>query len=207
MPVQNLVNAIENMDVRDFDTLVKDALDEGTGPVEILNALSKGLETVGQRFERGEYFLSELIVAGEMMQKALAILKPTLEATQAAPQHTIILGTIEGDMHSIGKDIIKSLLISAGFRVHDLGIDVPVNTFTEKAMETRAEIVGISALLSTAVLKSKDLIESLRAAGIRSSVKAIMGGAAVRDWMISRYGVDAVTNDAVQGLKIIKSWV
>lgn len=125
MPVQNLVNAIENMDVRDFDTLVKDALDEGTGPVEILNALSKGLETVGQRFERGEYFLSELIVAGEMMQKALAILKPTLEATQAAPQHTIILGTIEGDMHSIGKDIIKSLLISAGFRVHDLGIDVP----------------------------------------------------------------------------------
>lgn len=74
-------------------------------------------------------------------------------------------------------------------------------------METRAEIVGISALLSTAVLKSKDLIESLRAAGIRSSVKAIMGGAAVRDWMISRYGVDAVTNDAVQGLKIIKSWV
>lgn len=207
MGLQNLVDAMENIEVRDFETLVKDTLAQGTGCIEILNALSKGLERVGQRFERGEYFLSELVVAADLMQKALAILKPKLEATQVAPQHAIIIGTIEGDIHSIGKDIIKSLLLSVGFRVYDLGIDVPVGAFLEKAKETGAGIVGVSALLSTTVVKLKNLTESLREAGIRSSVRVIVGGAAVRDWMIAEYGVDAVTNDAIQGLKIVKSWV
>jgi 5-methyltetrahydrofolate--homocysteine methyltransferase len=144
-------------------------------------------------------------MSGEIMKRALEILKPYLR-TEGGSKGKIILGTIIGDLHDIGKEIIKTLLISAGFEVYDLGVDVPPEKFVEKAREVGARIIGISALLSTSIVNSAEVVKKLREEGIRDKVKVIVGGAAARPWMIEEYGVDAVVNDAVKGLEMIRGW-
>ena len=119
----------------------------------------------------------------------------------------VVLGTIIGDLHDIGKEIIKSLLISDGFKVYDLGVDVPPKKFVDKAIETNSSIIGISALLSTSIANTADVVEALKEAGIREEFKIIIGGAAARSWMIEKYGVDAAVYDGIKGLKTIRKWV
>jgi 5-methyltetrahydrofolate--homocysteine methyltransferase len=139
------------------------------------------------------------------MKRALSVLKPRLRAGVEGGGK-IVLGTIFGDLHDIGKEIAKSLLVSAGFEVFDLGVDVSPEKFVKKAEETGAKVIGVSALLSTSIANSADVVKALKAAGIRDKVKVIVGGAAARPWMIEEYGVDAVVYDAVKGLEIIREW-
>jgi len=139
------------------------------------------------------------------MKNVLSVLKRHLKA-ETGSEGKIVLGTIIGDLHDIGKEIVKSLLISSSFEVYDLGIDVPPEKFVEKAKETGTKIIGISALLSTSIANTADVVKALKEDGIRDKVKVIVGGAAARPWMVEKYGVDAAVYDAIKGLEIIKKW-
>ena len=200
-----LRNALVELNATEVDELLQESLSLQLDPVEVLDVLRSGMEEVGRLFEDGEYFVSELVMAGEIMKRALDVLKPYLKA-ECEGTGKIVLGTIIGDLHDIGKGIVKSLLLAAGFEVYDLGVDVPPERFVKKAKETGAEIIGISALLSTSIVNTAEVVKALEKAGIRSRVKVIVGGAAARPWMTEKYGVDAAVNDAVNGLKIIKGW-
>lgn len=200
-----LREALVNMDSAKVIDLINDALHIKLDPMGIIEALRSGMDEVGRRFESGEYFISELVMSGEIMKRALEILKPYLKS-EGESRGKIVLGTIIGDLHDIGKEIIKTLLVSAGFEVHDLGVDVPPEKFVEAAKETGARIIGISALLSTSIVNTAEVIRKLREKGLRDKVKVIVGGAAARPWMVESYGLDAAVNDAVKGLEIIKGW-
>jgi len=203
--LDSLKAALVELNAVKVNELLKESLSSGLKPMEILNALRSGMEEIGRLFEDGEYFVSELVMAGELMKRALSILKPYLRI-EATARGRIVLGTIIGDLHDIGKEIVKSLLISAGFEVYDLGIDVPPERFVKKAKETGAKIIGISALLSTSIANTADVVRALKKAGLRGKVKVIVGGAAARPWMVREYGVDAAVYDAIKGLEIIKRW-
>ena len=200
-------DAIVNLELNKIQDTVREALDSGLSPVEVLRELQEGMQEVGSRFQQCQYFFSELIMAGETMKEALRNLKPLLESSRAKAVGKIVIGTIQGDLHDIGKDIVSTLLFSAGFEVHDLGIDVPPAKFAEKAKETDANVVGVSALLSVTVPTVSEVAEALSQKGLRSKVKIIAGGAAMRPDYATKLGIDAAVNDAVEGVKIIKDWV
>ncbi|MEM2942060.1 MAG: corrinoid protein [Candidatus Bathyarchaeia archaeon] len=200
-------DAIVNLEVGKIQDIVQEALGAGRPPMEILKELQEGMQEVGSRFQRGEYFFSELIMAGETMKEALKVLKPLLGSGRADAAGKIVIGTIQGDLHDIGKDIVSTLLFSAGFEVHDLGIDVPPSRFVEEAEEAGASIIGVSALLSVTVPTVSKVAEVLKEKGLRSKVKIIAGGAAMRPEYAEKLGIDAAVNDAVEGVEIIKGWV
>ena len=198
---------IADLSEDDLITAIRDALKNGVDPYEILNSLRSGMEEVGRLYEKGEYFISELVYAGELMKSAMEILQPHMRVDQASSKASIVLGSALGDIHDIGKEIVKALLVSAGFEVHDLGVDVPPKAFVDKAREVDAKIIGISALLSTTTHAASEVVKLLGKAGLKGKVKVILGGAAVRDWMVKEFGVDAAVRDAMEGVKIVRSWV
>jgi methylmalonyl-CoA mutase cobalamin-binding domain/chain len=181
-------------------------LNDKNAPKDIFDALGKGMNEVGRKYEKSEFFLSDLIMAGETMKKALNVLMHYMKVNEG-DKGKIILGIIEGDLHDIGKNIVNSILTSSGFIVYDLGIDVPPKRFVEKTKETGTDIIGISALLSTSIPTTAKVIEELQKEGLRDKVKVIIGGAAVREWNIEKYGIDAAVNDVIKGINIIQSWV
>ena len=205
--LKKLTDALVKLNVDRVGELVRQALDGGNDPIAVLEAIQKGMEDVGQLFENGEYFLSELIMAGECSKEAIRILQPHLASVKAGYDGKVVLGTIIGDLHDIGKNIVNSLLVSAGLDVYDLGIDVPPEKFAEKAEEENADVIGVSALLTTSLPACEEVVKTLKNKGLRPHVKIILGGAAVRPWTIERYRVDAAVNNAVEGVNIIKSWV
>jgi len=198
-------DTLVNLEIDKMQDCVRSALDSGSSPIEILKDLEAGMQEVGLRFQQSQYFFSELIMAGETMKEALKILKPLLKSSQAKGK--VVIGTIQGDLHDIGKDIVSTLLFSSGFEVHDLGIDVPPEKFAEKVKETGANVVGVSALLSVTVNTVSQVAEVLQREGLRDKVKIIAGGAAMRGEYVKRLGIDAAVNDAVEGVGIIKEWV
>lgn len=200
-------DAISELEADRVKRLVNDYLKKGIPPLDILSALRKGLEKVGQKFEEHKYFISELILAGEIMKNALTQLKPHIKTEKMQIKSRIVLGTAFGDLHDIGKEVVKTLLISVGFEVYDLGVDVHPQKFVDEARKMNANIIGVSALLSTTTPIAAEVVNELKKAGLRDKVKVIVGGAAVRDWMVKEYGVDAAVNDAVKGVNIIESWV
>jgi methylmalonyl-CoA mutase cobalamin-binding domain/chain len=204
--LEDLRKSIVDLEEQRLNELLKTYLNNGVDPNEIVGALRDGLEEIGKKFERGEYFLSELIMAGEIMKGAMNLLEPHFKGGASASRGKIVLGTIIGDLHDIGKNIIKMLLASAGFEVYDLGIDVPPREFVEAAKRVRADILGISTLLSVTVPKTAEVVKLLEESGLRKKVKVIIGGAVVRKEHEKMFGVDAAVNDAVKGLKVIKSW-
>ena len=205
--IKIIFDSLVEFKIEDFDSSLKEALEKDLDPLEILDTLREAMEEVGARFEKGEYFLSELIMAGEMMKDAVKTLTPSMKGIEVPKKGKVVVGTIEGDLHDIGKDIVATLLFSEGFQVYDLGIDVPPSSYVEKAEEVGADIIGISALLSTTITKASNVVEALREKGMREKVKVIMGGAAVRKKHVDEFGVDAAVYDAVEGVKIIKTWM
>jgi len=203
-----LKRAIVELNISGVSDIVEKALSAGFDSKEILEALRSGMEDAGHKFAVGEYFLSDLIMAGETMKEALKVLHPCLRIdAQNSVQGKVVLGTILGDLHDIGKEIVKTLLISAGFEVHDLGIDVPPEKFVEEARKVGAYVIGVSALLSTTVPTTAKIVQCLKEEKAHDEIKTIIGGAACRLWMVEKYGVHAAVNDAVEGIDIIKSWM
>lgn len=198
--------AMGNIEEEQVQQSVKRALSAGFQPTQILEALRKGLEIVGQRYNSCEYFLSELIICGQIMKNTMTTLEPHMMNKSFATKGRIVLGTALGDIHDIGKNIVRTMLVSQGYEVHDLGVDVLPDRFVEKAKEIGAKVIGVSALLSTTVPVSLDITRQIEKEGWRSQVRVILGGAAVRKVMTESHHVDAAVNDVIEGLNIIKGW-
>jgi len=181
-----------------------DALANHVDPLEAVeNGLAKGLRDVGRRFEAGEMFLMQLILSGEAMKTGLELLKPEMlkQKKQLAVSGKFLIGTVEGDIHDIGKSIVAAMLTAEGFDVVDLGVDIPDKVFVEKTKELKPNILGLSALMTTTRTKQRDVIEALKQAGIRNDVKVIVGGATVTPEWAQEIGADAYAEDAIDATK------
>lgn len=205
---EKLVTAIAELYEEEAMSLVHAMLDAGEDPQVILNATSEAMRIIGTRFDEREYFLPELIIAGDLMKQIAELVKPKL-ATKAAttkPLGKIVLGTVAGDIHDIGKDVVGFMLDANGFEVHDLGVDVPVATFIAKIREVQPEIVGLSGFLTLAFEQMKVTVEAIKAAGLRDQVKIMIGGAIMDSEAAQYVGADAYGANATAAVKIAKSW-
>lgn len=205
-PLGNISTAMGKMEDELVQQYIKQALSTGHPATQVLDALRNGLEIVGQRYNSGEYFLSELIISGQIMKDAMKTLEPYMKSKSFATKGRIVLGTALGDIHDIGKNIVKTMLLSQGYEVLDLGVDVPADRFTLTAKDRDTKVIGISALLSTAVPVSMEVVKQLEKDGRRSQIKVILGGASVRQNMTESYHVDAAVVGVTDGLDIIKRW-
>ena len=201
--LQEMVLALNQQGVK---KATQDALDQGFSAQEIiLNGLAKGMKAVGERFECGEFFLPELVLSAETMKAALNILRPYMVKAGTMPGHKIVLATPRGDIHDIGKNILGGLLEGNGFEVYDLGVDVPPEEIVKKAKEVKADVIGLSALVSTGVSSMAETIIILKEKDIPA--KVIIGGAACTPEAAKIVGADGYGKDAWQGLQIIEQWV
>lgn len=173
----------------------------------VVAACQGGMAIVGDLFEQGEYFVGDLIFAGELLNNAIAILKPVIGSGSSAKIGTMVLGTVAGDLHDIGKNIFRSMAEAAGFAVHDLGIDVPAQVFADKIIEVKPDILGMSGVLTLALDSMKETVEALAQAGVRDGVKIIIGGNPVTSEACLMIGADAFTTNAAEGVKICQGWV
>ncbi len=204
---QEMAQSIIDGDSDVSTELARRAVDEGINPLEAISeGFVTGVNKVGEDFAKGDAFLPELVMAGEAMKAAVAVLEPELarRGTERTMLGKVILCTVEGDIHEIGKTLVGTMLSSAGFKVFDLGVDVPVMKVVEKAREVNADIVAMSALLTTTMVHQKDVIEALEDIGIRSKVKVMVGGAPVtREW-VNQIGADGYSEDAIGAIKVAK---
>lgn len=198
--IEEIRNDIINYDPEEVVKKCKKALDSGVDPLKIIEeGIAKALKTVGDGFEKGELFLVHLISAASAAEKGLKdVIEPELRRRNLSRKvlGRVVLGTVEGDIHDIGKNIVASLLFSSGFEVYDLGKDVPVTEFINKVKEVDADIVAASALLSTTMPVQKELIEELKTEGLRERVKVIVGGAPVTAEWAEEIGADGYAEDA-----------
>ena len=184
---------------------VKAAIAAGLEPMAIIDgALVAGMRTVGEKYASGEYFLPNLIVSANGMKQAMALLEPELKARRQELKAlgTVVIGTVRGDIHEIGKSLVATMLSANGFEVHDLGVDVPAETFVVRVRETGANLVGLSALLTTTMHGQKDVIEALSKAGLRAQVKVMVGGAPVSRTWADGIGADGWAQDAVSAVDL-----
>lgn len=204
---KSMAQAVIDGDDDAAETLAQQALDRGIDPLEAINrGLTPGMDVVGDLYATGEYFLPDLILGGEAMKAALAVLEPALAASGQERQvlGTVVLGTVEGDIHEIGKSLVGSMLSAHGFRVHDLGIDVEAEVFVAQAREYSADIVALSALLTTTMLRQRDVIEHLAEAGLRERVKVMVGGSPVTQAWAEEIGADGFAEDAAGAVTVAK---
>ena len=188
-------------DIEKTETLVKAALDAGVPAKEVLdNYLVPGMDEVGRKFQQGEYFFPELLVAGEAMKAAMAILKPVLVKKGAANVGTFVIGTVKNDIHDIGKNIVIMMLEGNGWDVTDLGVDVPTEKFVQAVREKKYDVMGMSALLTTTIPQLADAIKALKDAGLRDKVKVMVGGVSVTPEYAKKIGADGYGKDAVEAV-------
>src|SRR4030042_2020318 len=187
--------------------LAQQSIAQGIDPLEAISqGYVIGVNKVGEDFANGDAFLPELVMAGEAMKAAVAVLEPELArlGTERKMLGKVVLCTIEGDIHEIGKTLVGTMLSSAGFQVFDMGVDVPVMKVVEKAREVGADIIAMSALLTTTMVHQQDVIEALEDVGIRSKVKVLVGGAPVtKDW-VKQIGADGYSEDAIGAINVAK---
>ena len=190
--------------------LTKKAMAAGLEPLVIIGqGLVPGMDIVGAKFQTGEYFLPHLIIAASGMQQAMELLEPELRARGQAAESagTVVIGTVKGDIHEIGKSLVATMLSANGFQVHDLGVDVPTETFIARVKETGANLVGLSALLTTTMTVQRQIIEALVEAGVREQVKVIVGGAPVSQEWANTIGADGYAEDAVAAVEMARRLV
>ena len=209
MDFEELTELIVELEVDDIANAVKVALEEDEkDPFEILTALTKGMDEVSRRYEEFEYFLGELVLAGDTMKAGLEILKPALAASDKTKEkRKVVIATVKGDQHDLGKNILGTLLLSANFEVYDLGRDVNAETIVEKVMETGASVVALSSLLSMTVDQIGVVHKALKEAGVRDKVRLIVGGAPLNMDLAKRFGADDYADDAIEGVRHIKKLI
>ena len=199
-----LAEAVIMGETDDAEALAKEALVKGLDPLQcITEGLTKGIQKVGELFASGEYFLPELIIGADAMKMALDILEPALVGDQAREvAGTIVIGTVEGDLHEIGKTLVGTMLTANGFKVIDIGVDKSTSEFIDVIKDSGADIVGASALLTTTMLQQKKLIEALVETGLRDKVKVMVGGAPVTKSFCKEIGADGYAEDAISAIDI-----
>jgi len=204
---KQLVNAIADMREEEALKVVKEMVEGGSGPMAILDAAREALDLVGQRYEEGIYFLPELMLAGEMMNQITDIVKPELAKLPEIKRHgKVLIGTVEGDIHDIGKNIVTFMLDASGFDVLDLGVDIPPQKFVQAIQEFQPQVVGLSGFLTLAFDAMKETVEAIQAAGLRDKVKIMIGGGQINEEVKKYTGADAYGNDAMAGVSLAKKW-
>jgi methanogenic corrinoid protein MtbC1 len=206
---EKLVNAIADMNEEEALQLARQMLDAGEDPREVLDAGREAMSIIGARYEAKEYFLPELIIGGEVLKEIADLAKPRLKTQmdQAKPQGKILLGTVAGDIHDIGKDIVGFILDINNFEIHDLGVDVPPQVFVDKIKEVQPDILGMSGFLTLAFEQMKTTVEAIKEAGLRDKVKIMIGGAPMDDSAARFIGADAYGADASAAVKLANGWL
>lgn len=202
---QRLTDSLVSGDPETCEILTKQAIAEGIEPLLIIErGLIPGMNIVGEKFSSGEYYLPDLIIAANGMKKAMALLEPELLAREEKFETAgvVVLGTVQGDIHEIGKSLVGTMLTANGYTVYDLGADVPIETFILKIKETSADILGMSALLTTTMTVQRDVIKALVDAGLRDQIKVMVGGAPVTRTWADQIGADGYAEDAMGAVKI-----
>ena len=204
---ESLVHALVEMQEDEALRKTREMLEEGADPLAILEACSTAMETVGMRFEKGEYFLPHLMMAGEMLNQISEMIKPLIrEERSGAGRGRVLIGTVKGDIHDIGKNIVIFLLEANGFEVRDIGIDQPPEKFVEAIRSFRPQVVGMSGLLTLAFDSMKKTVQAIEEAGLRKEVKIIIGGGQITEKVREYTGADAYGPDAVAGVRLVRQW-
>jgi 5-methyltetrahydrofolate--homocysteine methyltransferase len=205
---QVLYDAILNGESQKARAATKDALDAGATPMQLLSeAMIPAMDEVGRLFEAEEYFVPELLLAGRAMKSAMELLRPLLAASGQAPTTRVAIGTVKGDLHDIGKNIVASMLEGGGFEVIDLGADVPPEKFVAAVKERQPQIICMSALLTVTMPAMRTTIEALTAAGLRKDVKVLIGGAPVTSQYADEIGADGYSDNASTAVTLVRSFV
>jgi 5-methyltetrahydrofolate--homocysteine methyltransferase len=201
---ENLIKGKAN----EVKTLVQQALDEGTKPEEVLNnGLLAGMAVVGERFKKNEVYVPEVLIAARAMKMGSEVLKPLLAESGVEATGKVVLGTVKGDLHDIGKNLVGMMLEGSGFEVVDLGTDVPSQKFVDAARENKATIVGASALLTTTMTAMKEVVEAFHASDLNGKVKIMIGGAPVTQAFCTEIGADGYAPDAASAADLAKTFV
>jgi methanogenic corrinoid protein MtbC1 len=204
---KDLVKILADLKEQEVMEIVKSRLSAGEDPLKILGDARKGMEIVGQRFASSEYFIPDLVYSGEILRAVTEMVKPKLAKTTASKKlGKIVFGTVAGDIHDIGKDIVVFMLDVNGFEVYDLGVDVPAQKFVDKIKETGAPIVGLSGFLALAFDSMKQTVDAMKAAGVRDKVKVMIGGGQITEEVKKYTGADAYGKDAMTGVSLAKKW-
>ena len=193
------------LDIDNIASSIEERLESGSNPLDLLKALTEGMNEVGRRYEQGEYFLSELVLAGETMKEAFAVLDPHFTIEEQGDRKPVIIATVKGDNHDIGKNILGTMLLSAGFEVIDLGVDCSKEQIIDAVNKHDVKVVALSCLLTTTMKEIADVEKGLREAGLRDSVKLIVGGAPLSLKMAKELGADEYGADAIDGVRRIKA--
>ena len=203
-----LSKAIEEGNRENAVQLTTEALSDGANPQDIVaHGLQAGMGMVGEKFSSGEYFLPDMLMAARAMNACLEVLKPLLEKTGIPTIGKVVIGTVEGDMHDIGKNVVATFLKGSGFEVFDLGLNVPDNKFIDEVREKKADILGLSALLTTTMPFMGRIIKALEAGGLRSGVKVLVGGAPITQDYANYIGADAYAHDGGKAITVCKQLV
>jgi methanogenic corrinoid protein MtbC1 len=205
---KQLINAIADMREEEALKLVKEMVAGDSDPMAILDDAREAMDLVGKRYEEGTYFLPELMLAGEMLNQVTDVLKPELAKLPEIERHgKVLLGTVEGDIHDIGKNIVTFMLDVNGFDVLDLGVDVSPQKFVEAIGDFQPQVVGLSGFLTLAFDTMKDTVDAIEAAGLRDQVKVMVGGGQMDDQVRAHTGADAYGRDAMAAVKLAKDWI
>ena len=206
--LEEVASAVERGKAKLVPGLVEEALDEGIDPVEILNkGMIDAMSVVGEKFKNNEIFVPEMLVAARAMKKGVEVLKPHLAGDADVSIGKAVIGTVQGDLHDIGKNLVCLMVESAGFEVQDLGVDVPAERFVEAAQDPAVKIVGVSALLTTTMPAMRTTVEALNAAPNRADFKVMVGGAPISQAFADEIGADAYTPDAATCASVAKAFV
>jgi len=206
--LEKLLDDMINMREEEAVETAKALMDSNADPIAVLGSCMKAMEEVGKRFEKGQYYLPELMMAGEMLQQISEMIKPRLKGDVARQKKgRVLMGTVEGDIHNIGKDIVTFLLDVNGYDVKDIGIDIPPAKFVEEIKAFKPQVVGMSGLLTLAFDSMKKTVEAIEAAGLRKDVKIMIGGGIVSENTRVYCGADAFGKDAMEGVTLAKKWI
>jgi 5-methyltetrahydrofolate--homocysteine methyltransferase len=200
-----IADAVCTGNVYEIEELIQEQLDRGVDPMLTLNSMMEGLERCGKMFEAGAHFLPDLMMSGDTFKAGMVVLGPSLADTPRTFAGSVLLGTVRGDIHDIGKNLVGFMLESAGFRVIDLGVDVPAPAFVDAVREHTPDVLGLSALLTTTMLSMREVLEGIESAGLRDRIQVIIGGAPVSRRFAGEIGADAYAHDAAQAVSTIRN--
>jgi 5-methyltetrahydrofolate--homocysteine methyltransferase len=205
---KDLISTLADLKEKEALKIVEDRLSAGEDPLKILEDARRAVEIVGKRFSDYEYFIPDLVYSAEILKKITEMVKPKLvKGAEVKRLGKVVIGTVAGDIHDIGKDIVVFMLDVNGFEVLDLGIDVPVQKFVDTIKKTGSRVVGLSGFLTLAFQSMKDTVEAIRKAGLQNEVKIMIGGGQIDDQVRSFTGADAYGKDAMEAVSLAKGWI